>query len=117
MAKRRSAAAAEKISKSQAVRDYLAEHPRAKPKEIRPAVKAAHGLDISPQMISMIKSKSRRRRGRRGTAAAEVRAAGRVRTNASRITVEDLVSAKKLAGQLGGISRAQELLAALARLS
>jgi hypothetical protein len=114
MAKRR--AAPDKITKSQAVRDYLAKHPRAKPKEIGPAIKEAHGLDVSPQMISMIKSKARRGRGRRRRAAA-VAAVGRPRTNSSRITVDDLVTAKKLAGQMGGVSRAQEALAALARLA
>jgi hypothetical protein len=109
-----------KISKSQAVRDYLAEHPTAMPKEIAPAVKAAHGLDVSPQMISMIKSKTiktggRRRRGRRASAAPAI--AGARATNSSRFTVEDLVTAKKLASQIGGIPRAQEALAALVRLA
>jgi hypothetical protein len=105
------------ISKSQAVRDYLAEHPTAMPKEIAPAVKSAHGLEVSPQMISMIKSKlgkkGRRRKSRRTpTAGAASRA-----NNSARFTIEDLVTAKKLAQQIGGIPRAQEALAALARLS
>jgi hypothetical protein len=84
------------------------------PREIRPAIKEAHGVDVSPQMISMIKSKYRKtRRGRRPG----VRAVGRPRANSSHITVDDLVSAKKLANQMGGVQRAQEVLSALARLS
>ena len=109
------------ISKSQAVRDYLAEHPTALPKEIAPAVKAAHGLDVSPQMISMIKSKlgkNSRRRHRKTNAegAAPAKAAGR-KANSARFTIEDLLIAKKLAQTMGGIPRAQQALAALARLS
>ena len=106
------------ISKSQAVRDYLAEHPRAMPKEIAPAVKSAHGLDVSPQMISMIKSKfGKKGRPRRRKAGAAGGAAASRGANSSRFTIEDLVTAKKLAQQIGGIPRAQEALAALARLS
>jgi hypothetical protein len=115
MAKRRSTGGT--ISKSQAVRDYLAQHPNAKPKEIAPAVKAEHGLEVSPQMISMIKSKSRRRGGRRRGRPAGAAPVGRPRGSASRITVEDLVTAKRLADQIGGVARAQEALAALAKLS
>jgi hypothetical protein len=106
------------ISKSQAVRDYLAEHPTAMPKEIAPAVKSAHGLDVSPQMISMIKSKlgkkGRRRRRKVGSAPALAASRG---NNSSRFSIDDLITAKKLAQQIGGIPRAQEALAALARLS
>jgi hypothetical protein len=109
------------ISKSQAVRDYLTEHPTAMPKEIAPAVKSAHGLDVSPQMISMIKSKLgqkvRRRRRKAGVGgAAPASGAGR-KNNAARFTVEELVAAKELAQTMGGIPRAQEALAALARLN
>ena len=116
MARRKSNSSSSQITKTKAVKDYLAEHPDAKPKEIAPAVKEAHGLDISPQMISMIKSKmgkDSRRRGRKpGTAAS-----GRARGDAARITIDELVTAKKLVDQMGGIARAQQALAALARLS
>lgn len=119
MARKPNNVASATISKSQAVRDYLAEHPSAMPKEIAPAVKTAHGLDVSPQMISMIKSKlgqKGRRRGRKARAAAPAAASHRA-TNSARFTIEDLVTAKKLAQSMGGIPRAQEALAALARLS
>jgi hypothetical protein len=105
------------ISKSQAVRDYLTEHPAAMPKEIAPAVKSAHGLDVSPQMISMIKSKLGKGRRRRRKAGAAPAAAVSRGNNSARFTIDDLITAKKLAQQIGGIPRAQEALAALARLS
>jgi hypothetical protein len=118
MARKPNGPAPATISKSQAVRDYLAEHPTALPKEIAPAVKAAHGLDVSPQMISMIKSKlgKQGRRRRRKSKAAPAAAASRG-ANSARFTIEDLIKAKKLAQTMGGIPRAQEALTALARLS
>jgi hypothetical protein len=117
MARKPNGPAPATISKSQAVRDYLDEHPTAMPKEIAPAVKSAHGLDVSPQMISMIKSKlGKKGRPRRRKAGAAAAAASRG-ANSSRFTIEDLVTAKKLAQQIGGIPRAQEALAALARLN
>ncbi|MDZ4818575.1 MAG: hypothetical protein SGJ20_06335 [Planctomycetota bacterium] len=100
---------AKKINKSQLVRDYLAEHPRAKPRVIRPAIKAAFGVDISPQMISMIKTKTKSG-GRRKVASA-------VRAKPARsITAEQLLAAKKLIDHVGGIEHARVLLDVLAKL-
>jgi hypothetical protein len=108
------------ISKSQAVRDYLAQHPNAMPKEIGPAIKTAHGIEVSPQMISMIKSKFRKgpkRRGRkRRTESVAMTRRGRP-SNGARFSIDDLVSAKKLAQQVGGVDRAQQLIQALVRLA
>jgi len=117
MPRKRTESTATTLSKSQAVRDYLAEHPRAKPKEISSAVKTAHGLDISRQMISTIKTKWRRTNRGRGRPAGAAGKVGRPRASEARITIEDLVSAKKLASQMGGVERAQAALAALARLA
>jgi hypothetical protein len=109
------------ISKSQAVRDYLAQHRNAMPKEIGPAIKAAHGIDVSPQFISMIKSKfrkapKRRGRKRRTESFATTRRRGRP-SNGARFSIDDLLSAKKLAQQVGGVDRAQQLIQALVRLA
>ncbi len=120
MARRKANSRNGAISKSQAVRDYLAKHPSAKPKEIGPAVKAAHGVDVSPQMISMIKSKlgkGRKRRGRNPRdVAATIGRRGRT-SNGAKFSIDDLVSAKKLAVQVGGLDRAQQLMQALVKLS
>jgi hypothetical protein len=109
------------ISKSQAVREYLAQHPTAMPKEIGPAIKAAHGIEVSSQMISMIKStvrKGPKRRGRKAKAATMGATGRRGRpSNGVRFSIDDLVSAKKLAQQVGGVDRAQQLIQALARLA
>ena len=45
-----------KVNKSAAVREYLMAHKGAMPKEIVPALKAK-GIDITPQMVSLIKAK------------------------------------------------------------
>ena len=45
-----------KVNKSAAVRDYLKAHPGAKGKEVTEALKA-QGIKISPNYVSVIKSK------------------------------------------------------------
>lgn len=45
-----------KVNKSAAIREYLMVHKGAMPKEIVPALKAK-GIDVSPQMVSLIKAK------------------------------------------------------------
>lgn len=45
-----------KVNKSAAVREYLMAHKGAMPKEIVPALKAK-GIDITPQMVSLVKAK------------------------------------------------------------
>ncbi|MGV3485606.1 MAG: hypothetical protein ACO1RT_14415, partial [Planctomycetaceae bacterium] len=44
-------------NKSQAIRDYYAAHPNAKPKEISAELKKA-GIDVTPAFISTIRSTS-----------------------------------------------------------
>ena len=69
------------VNKAQAVRDYLRDHPRAKPKAIAEAL-AKEGTQITEHYISKIKS-TRRKRGRpvgsgaakRGVGLSEVKAA------------------------------------------
>ncbi|GDY06658.1 hypothetical protein LBMAG52_01440 [Planctomycetia bacterium] len=53
-----------KVNKSAAVREYLKAHKGAMPKEIVPALKAK-GIDISPQMVSMIKAKQKIKQAQR----------------------------------------------------
>ena len=53
-----------KVNKSAAIRDYLKAHKGAMPKEIVPAMKAK-GIDVSPQMVSMIKAKQKIKQAQR----------------------------------------------------
>ena len=60
-----------RVNKSAAIREYLMAHKGAMPKEIAAALKA-NGIDVSPQMVSMIKAKSKvkmaQRRAKEATA-------------------------------------------------
>ena len=56
--------AAPRVNKSAAIRDYLKAHKGAMPKETSAALKAK-GIDVSPQMVSMIKAKSKIKKAQR----------------------------------------------------
>ncbi len=53
-----------KVNKSAAIREYLTAHHGAMPKEISAALKAK-GIDVSPQMVSMIKAKQKIKKAHR----------------------------------------------------
>ena len=89
-------------AKSAAIREYLAANPGAMPKEVVIALKGK-GLKVSAQMVSVLKGKAKAGRSRRGRAAVN-------------LNVDSLLQAKKLVDQLGGIEKAQEALAVLAKL-
>lgn len=59
-----------KLNKSAAVRDYLKEHKQARPKEIV-AVLKERGIDVSPNMVSMIRAQSKVKRAVREAAEAK----------------------------------------------
>jgi hypothetical protein len=56
--------AAAKVNKSAMVREYLKAHKGAKPKEIVAALKE-QGVDISPNMVSIVKAKAKVKRAKR----------------------------------------------------
>ena len=53
-----------KVNKSAAIREYLTANKGAMPKETSAALKAK-GIDVSPQMVSMIKAKSKIKKAQR----------------------------------------------------
>ena len=53
-----------KVNKSAAIRDYLAASPEAKPKEIVAAL-AEKGITVSPNMVSIVKAKTKIKSARR----------------------------------------------------
>ena len=114
MAKKRSAAGA---NKSQAIRDYLSAQPEATPNEIVAGLKQ-QGITVSPGLASNVKytsgRASRKVRGRRGRRVG--RPAGRTRGSNGALSASDLIEAKKLADQLGGIEQARRALEALEEL-
>ena len=53
-----------KVNKSAAIREYLMAHKGAMPKDTSAALKAK-GIDVSPQMVSMIKAKQKIKQAQR----------------------------------------------------
>ena len=100
------------VNQSQAIRGYLAEHPEATPKEIVAGL-AQQGVKVSEGLAGNVKYTSRSGRGpgkaRRG------RPPGR-RAGAGALTAQDLIEAKRLADQLGGLAQARKALEALEAL-
>lgn len=116
MAKKR---AARDDSKSQAIREYLAEHPGAGLKQIV-ADLGARGIEVSRSLAGVVKSRSgpKRRKVTRKKKVRRVRtrAAAPRTTRAGGLTSDDLFEAKKLAERVGGIAQARKALETLEQL-
>ena len=99
------------VNVSQTVRDYKAQHKRSKPKDIAAALNE-RGIKISSQYVSTILSNARRKKGRKGKAAAAAsNGAGR-----GGLDVAKLVKAKQLVKRLGGPEEARKLIDALVKI-
>ncbi len=111
------------VNKSQEIRDYYAEHPRAKPREVVAGL-AEKDIKVNTQIVSTVRynmKKKRRGSGRGRRAAAETatparRAAGNGRSRGAELFTA-LVDAKKLSDRLGGIQRAKQALKVLEQLT
>lgn len=107
------AAASQGISKSKAIRDYMAAHPSAGPSAVADAL-SKEGIKVSAAFVSTVKSMAKKRKpgGRVGRPRkAKSAAAG------AQFSVSELLSAKKLADELGSLEQAKAALDALAKLS
>jgi len=111
-------------NKSQAIRDYYAAHPNAKPKEISAELKKA-GVDVTPAFISTIRSTSigkKKKTTKTSSAKAPAKAASKkaapaaVKSGVS-VSIESLLKAKSMVKELGGIDNAIATLSALKRLA
>jgi hypothetical protein len=106
-------------SKSDAVRAYLAANPDSSPIAVAKALKK-QGIKISVSLASAVKyakkgKKAGRPKGRRGPGRPKM-ATTRASSNGA-VNLEALVVAKRLAERMGGIEKAREALAVLARLA
>lgn len=106
MAKRKKTAS---VNKSQAIREYFAEHPDAKPKAAAEAL-AEKGIVVSAAFVSTIRSTAKRKGGR------PVGRPGRKPGIATDSSLETLIQAKKLADQMGGVDAARRALGSLERI-
>ena len=93
---------------SQAIRDYLAANPSASPNDIVAGLKQ-QGITVSPGLASNVKYTSRSKAGKRGRPAGR-RGPGRPRSGNGALTAADLIEAKRLADQLGGVEKVRKAL-------
>lgn len=119
------------VNKSQAIRDYYADNPAAKPIEVAEAMKA-QGIDVNAQFVSTVKSnaKKSKKTGRRGrpagvsakaSAAPSAKKLGRpaaaqARANNGEVSLDSLISAKKLVEEMGGVENARNVISVLEQL-
>ena len=118
------------VSKSQAIGDYLAEHPDATASTIRPAL-AERGIDVSLALVGQIKKRMKESGGsgskkktakkkvaKKKVARKKVARKGSLKkaTSANALSAADLVEAKKLVDGLGGIGHARKALKYLEEL-
>jgi len=118
-------------NKSQAIRDYFAAHPDAKPKEAAEEL-SKQGLSVTPGFASTIRSNSKTKKsGKRGrpskstagrsAANKSVRGNGRS-SNARRaspageVSIDSLVKVKRIVDEMGGVEDARNALTALEKL-
>lgn len=98
-------AKAKRGEKSAAIRDYLAANPGARTVDVVAALKKQR-IRVSSQMVSNLKGKGGSGKPKKRTAA----------KSGGLPSIEDLIAAKKLADQLGGVEQARAAIALLAKL-
>lgn len=116
MAKKKSGGA----SKSDLIRTTSAENPTAGPTEVAKIIQTAHGIKVSPAMVSTVLSQDRSRGGkpaRRGRPPKAGRAPGRKSSSTGgTLSIDALVRIKKLADEMGGVAEARRALDALSQI-
>ena len=104
------------VNKTQAVKDYLKQHPGALPVAVSEALKA-QGVDIDPKYVSNIKFKlGIKKRRKKAVAKDEEAKPAAAAVPADMISVAALQKAKKLVQEIGGVQQAKQALAALGQL-
>ncbi len=117
------------VNKSQAIRDYYAANPSAKPMEVADAMKA-EGIDVNAQFVSTVKSNSKKSKktGRRGRpagvsakSAGPAKKVGRPATakanlSSGEVSLDSLINAKKLVEEMGGAENARNAISGLEQL-
>jgi hypothetical protein len=101
-------------NKSQLIREYADANPGEGPQAIAAALKASHGLTVTPQFVSTIKSNAKRKKGKRGRKSGGAAAAAAV--GGSKVSMEVLLAAKRFARELGGVEKAKAAVDTLAKL-
>ncbi len=122
-------------NKSQAIRDYYAANPKAKPMEVSDAL-TAQGIKVTPAFVSTIRSTSKKKKvGKRGRPAGATKSSSKPTTSkklgrpagaklgrpasssgAGNVSIDALLKAKSMVEAVGSVDEARAALAALERL-
>ena len=116
-----------KINKSNAIREIKGANPEAGPTEIAAMVKTQFGVDVTPATVSTVLSTDKKRNGKVGRpgrpkgskngSTKAPNASKAVAQNGSQAAfIQNLLKAKQLVDDLGGISEARSALNALESL-
>jgi hypothetical protein len=100
-------------NKSSAIRDYKAANPTASPKEIAESL-GKSGIVVSAQFVSTVLSNAKKKGGKIGKRGPKP--GRKAATAAASGSLEQLLKAKKMVEQLGGIDNARSALNVLAQL-
>ena len=118
MAKKKAAGkskSSKSVNKSQAVRDFYADNPNAKPKDVVEGL-AKKGIKLNAQYVSVVRSNSKKKSksGRVGRPAGRSTAR---KAGGETVSIDALLKLKKVVEEVGGIDNAKAALSALDRLS
>ena len=102
-------------NKSLEIRNYKAANPTATPKEIAEALTKT-GLSMSPQFVSTVLSNAKKKGGKVGKRGRKPGRPASAASAAPSSNIEQLIKAKKLVDQLGGVEAARAAVNALAQI-
>jgi hypothetical protein len=102
-------------NKSQLIREYKAANPAAAPKEVAEALTKT-GLSVSAQFVSTVLSNAKKKGGKVGKRGRKPGLKTAAASGAPSSNIEQLIKAKKLVDQLGGVDAARTAINALAQL-
>lgn len=118
MAKKKTTKKKSGPSKADAIRQYSAKNPEAGPTEVANAVNSANKWDLTPQYVSTIWSNDKKKAEEgEGKAPAKRGRPPKKKAAKSDLGYDDLLQAKELAKQMGGVEQAKKALDALAKLT
>jgi hypothetical protein len=100
-------------NKSQLIRDYAAANPNEGSQAIAAALKASHGISVTPAFVSTVKSNAKRKGKKRGRKPGRPAAAA---NGGSKVSMDVLLAAKTFAQKLGGVDKAKAAMDTLAKL-
>ena len=111
-------------NKSQAIRDYYAAHPKAKPQEVASELKKK-GIAVSAGFVSTIRSTSKKKKtvgkpgrppGSKAATGARQSAGRRAAQDGQEVSIDTLLKVKKMVEEMGGIGETRTALSALEKL-